>query len=420
MSNTIKTLGAQAITREGLRVLHNNLAFARSVDRQYSDEFAKTGAKIGATTNVRLPNRYFVRSGAKLNVQNTTESLVPVTITDQKGVDINFTSAELTLELDEFSNRILTPALSRLATEVDYLGLGQFINVYHQVGTPGTKPGVSGGSGLAISNSPGIFLNAGALLDTMAVPRDGGRSIQLEPMAMAMAVDGLKALFHDGPEIASQFKKGMIGHAADFDFYMDQNVNTLLNGTRSGTASNFKVHGASQTGASLVCDWESDGAGTIAAGEIIEIAGVYSVNPENQQSTGNLAQFVVTAAEDVSQSTGGMSLAISPSIIVAGTGVANGTVTASPDNDAVITLKSGTASTYYKQNLAYHRDAFTLATVDLIMPDGVDFAAREVYDGISMRIVRQYDINNDTFPCRIDLMFGWATLRAELACRIAG
>lgn len=424
MSNTIIT--PVKVLRESLRILHNNLAFSKGVNKEYSKEFAQEGAKVGQTVNVRKPNRYYVSDGAALDVQNTVEEYVAVTLDHQFHVDVNFTSRDLTLSLDDFSKRILDPAMAILASKVDYTGLGKYADVYNWVGTPGYNPGTSGGSGLAMYTSPQIFLNAGAVLDSMAAPRDGGRSCILSPFAQATSVAGLSGLYQDSGVIGEQYRKGLMGNALGFEFAMDQNVNSFNTGTYAGTASNFDVNGAqgdSTTAIStLTCKWTSDGSGTLEAGTIFDITGVYSVNPETGQSTGQLQPFVVTADATIDTTT--FDISISPSILFNAKGTtAKATcysATGEVANGSQINIRTGATATNYSQNLAYHKDAFTLATADLMMPKGVDFSARESFDGISMRIVRQYDINNDSLPCRIDILCGWKTTRPELACRIFG
>lgn len=424
MANTDLTV--VQITREALRAFHNNCVFAKNANKEYSSEFAKAGAKIGATANVRMPPKYYVTKSANLQAQNFTETNVPVTITTQWQVGLKFTQQELTLSLDDFSKRVINPAMAKLATSVDMDGLVLAKDVYNQVGTAGTTPGTAGGSGLAVSTTPQIYLNSGALLDSNAVPRDENRRIVLEPFAMANSVAGLSGLFQDSGKLAEQYSKGVLGKALGFDFASDQNVCRLTTGTHSYAAASLQVSTAGQTGASLITrGWSAASETVLKKGEVFTIAGVYGVNPENQQSTGQLQQFVVTddatSASSVPATTGaGSTLSISPSIVVAGTGVANGTVTAAPANNAAITILTGSGSTDYPLSLAYHKDAFTLATVDLEMPRGVDMAHRESYDGISMLIVRAYDINTSNFPCRVDILGGWKTLRPEMACRIIG
>ncbi len=413
MANQLLTI--TMITREALRILHNNLVFAKGVNRQYSSEFARTGAKIGTTINVRKPNRYYVRTGAAIQVQNTQESYVPLSLNKQYGVDLDFSSQELTLSLDDFGKRVLSPAMARIASQIDYDGLALANQIYNYVGTPGTTPGTAGGAGIAMTTAPNIFLNSGMLLDNNATPRDDNRRIIINPIAHATSVAGLSGLFQDSGAISEQYRKGVMGTALGFEFGMDQNVNVLTTGTRAATAA---VNGAGQVGSTLNISGVGAG-GTISAGEKFTIAGVFAVNPENQQATGLLQQFTVLTA--ATADAGGLvnGLSISPNIKLIGVAIADGTVTAIPLNGAVITWQ-GAASTGFPMNLAYHQDAFTLATADMIMPQGVDFVARETYDGISMRIVRAFDISNDAFPCRVDVLAGWAVLRPEMACVIWG
>ena len=429
MANTLLT--PSMITREALRVLHNNLVFVKGVNRQYSSEFAQSGAKIGSTVNVRKPNRSFVRTGQAMQTQQTNEVYTPLSLNRQWGIDVSFSSFDLTLSLDDFSKRILTPAMARLASQIDIDGLAMAITgnytdgtatagagpVYNMVGTPGATPGTTGGSGLQQSGAPIVFLNAGMLLDNFAAPRDENRRIVMNPAAHAQSVSGLSGLFNDQTALAEQYRKGVLGAALGFEFAMDQNVYNLVSGatakTNGTTSSNLAA-------GSTIAITGAGASGNVVAGDVFTVAGCYSVNPENQQSTGQLQQFVVTAPVTLNGSGAG-TLNVSPTIKLAGAGIADGTVNALPNSGAVVAWASGTgAATAYPQNLAYHQDAFTLATADLELPKGVDFAARETYDGLSMRIVRAFDITSDMFPCRIDILGGWATLRPELACRITG
>lgn len=401
MANTLLTI--TDITREALRLLHNNLTFARSVNKQYDDQFAVAGAKIGDTLRIRLPNRYTVRTGAALSAQDTTERVVSLVVATQKGVDIQFTSSELTLKLDDFSSRILKPAMARIASQIDFDGLTEFQNIYNQVGTPGTTPATAK-----------VFLDGGALMDDYATPRDGLRYSCVNPDACAAIVDGLKGLFQDSGKISEQYRNGMMGQGLGFMWGMDQNINRHTVGVNTGTPL---VNGASQTGASLITDgWTNSITGILKKGDIFTVAGVNGVNPETGQDTGKLQQFVATADVDSGASTGPATIPISPPITTSG---ALKTVTASPADNAALTVV-GTGATAYPINMVHHRDAFILGTADLMMPQGVDMAARENYDGISMRIVRAYDINTDNMPCRIDVLYGWLTARPEYATRVIG
>ena len=421
MANTLLTL--TMITREALRVLHNNLVFSKGVNRQYSSEFAQTGAKVGSSINVRKPNKYPIRVGPTLNVAGTAESYVPLTLTTQAGVDTSFSSTDLTLSLDDFGKRILTPAMARVSSKVDFDGLavaGQA--TFNNVGTPSSTPGANTGANLAVCNAPQIYLNAGMLMDNQATPRDENRRVIINPIAQATSVSGLSGLFNDQSSIASQYRKGVMGQALGFEFAMDQNVNLLTCGSRVATTGN--ANGANQTGANYSVTALTANS-TVYPGEKFTIANVSSVNPENGQSTGQSAMFTVVAPANgaayyTADANGNATLTINPPLYTANSnGAANATVTALPANGANMTWQ-GAANTTPVMNLAYHQDAFTLATADLILPGGVDFAARENYDGISMRIIRAYDITNDLFPTRIDVLYGYAALRPEFATVIWG
>jgi len=427
MGNSLIT--ATGITKEALRILHNNLVFLKNVDKQYSKEFAVSGAKIGSTINIRYPNRYYVSHQTALQAQATTEVTGPLQLTTPFQVGLVFTQQDLTLSMDSFSERIIKPAMTRLAADMDMYALSMALDVYNQVGTPTTTPGSgTGGTGLLAYTTPDIYLNAGAVMDSFACPRDMDRRALLNPQAMAGSVKGLSGLYQDQKLIAEQYRKGVMGSALGFEFAMDQNINTLVTGTRAFTYTNCQMYGADQTGSTIqfTVESQSQDGKTFKKGERFTIAGLYSVNPENQQSTGMLAQFVLTADLDGATAGTAVTASISPEIIYAGAGVANGTVTGSQVDDAVMTWLSSssstacTASQNIVQNLCYHKEAFTFATADLEKPNGVDFAAREVLDGISMLIVRDYDINSQQFPCRIDVLAGWKTLRPEFACIVAG
>jgi hypothetical protein len=402
MANTLLTISM--ITREAVRVLENNLTFTKGVNRDYDDTFAVQGAKIGDTINVRKPARYQGRSGATLSVEDHTETSVPLQLDTQFGVDVNFTSKDLTLSLDDFSERFLTPALATVANKVDRDGLALYKSVANAVGTPGTIP-----------TAFKTYLQAGAKMDDEGCPKDNQRSAILNPWAQVELVDALKGLFQASDRISDQYKSGNMGLAGGFKFSMDQNVNTHTVGPLGGTPL---VNGASQSGSSLITDgWTAAAAARLKKGDIFTIAGVNAVNPQTRSSTGQLRQFVVTA--DVSSDgSGNATIAIFPAITASG---AFQTVDAAPADNAALTVL-GAAAAVSPAMLAYHKNAFVLGCADLQMPKGVDMAAR-VSDkqlGMSVRMVRQYDIVNDKFPCRLDILYGWKAIYPELACRIQG
>lgn len=410
MANTILT--PQMITREALMILENSLTFTKYVNREYNDQFAQSGAKIGATVNVRVPVNYTVSKGAALSTQNFTETEVPLSVNQQAHVDVSFSSQELTLSIQDFSERVLAPQIVQLANQIDQDGLAQYVNVYNSIGTPGTAN---------TTTSP--FLAAGVYLDNGATPRDiAKRNIVLSPQGQADAVSGFQSYFNDQDTLGKQYLNGTMGRALGFKWSMDQNVNSQTVGPLGGTPV---VNGAGQTGASLVTNgWTAAAGARLNQGDIFTIAGVYGVNPKNYFSTGKLQQFVVTAAVS-SDGSGNATIPFSPSIVpISGSPntVAGATVTASPASGAAITVV-GTAGSTTPQGLAFHRDAFTLACVDLEDVSKYGAWGARISDkqlGISMRIARQYAIGSDTVPCRIDVLYGWATLRPQFACRIQG
>lgn len=392
-TNTLLTIGM--ITNEALRVLKNNLAFTKGVNRQYDDRFAKTGAKIGDTLNIRLPARYVGRSGPTLSVENTVETSTPLVVNQQFGVDVEFGSAEMALSLDEFSRRILQPAMATIANKIDVDGLNLYKQVANSVGVPGDT-----------ADTFRTYLDAGVKLDNEGCPMDGQRSVILDPLTQAGVVDSLKGLFQSSSAIESQYKKGRMGVAAGFDWAMDQNVWTHTVGTAADDT--ITVNGAAQSGGTLTV---AGLTGTLNAGDVFTIAGVNAVNPQSRQSTGQLRQFTVTA-----NTTGGTSLTFTPAIVASGQFQ---NVTNVPANGAAITV-NGEAGALVKECLAFHPDAFTLATVDLPIPGGQTIAKRvaDKDSGVSLRLIQGYDITNDKFPARFDILYGWKCVRPELACRI--
>ncbi len=388
MSNTLLT--PTAVTRKALMILHQKLNFVGSINRQYDDSFAKSGAKIGDSLKIRMPNQYTVRSGATLSAQDTTETSTTLQVATQKGVDLNFTSVDLTMNLDDFSERILEPAMSVLAAAVEYDAInGMFKKVYNSVW-----------NGASAATLAKVLAGRKILQDALAP--NGQRTALLNTQDNVDLVDALKGLFHDSKEVSKQYRDGFMGRTAGFDFA----ENTLIPAyTRGGSNGAYLVNGATQTGATLTVD---TGATAPSEGDVITIAGVFKVHPETKVSTGILQQFVIGSGATTT------SFPISPSIVASG---ATQNVSGSPADNAAVSFL-GTASTAVGTSLLYHKNWATFATADLVMPGGVDWKAREVMDGISIRIVRQYDINNDKFPCRLDVLYGYKELYPQHAVRL--
>ena len=405
MANNLLTISK--ITNEALMVLENELTFTSEVDRNYDDQFAVVGAKIGNTVNVRRPGRFIGTTGPALNVEDFNETSVPVTLSTQFHVDTQFTTQDLALSLDMFSDRVLKPAIAAIANKVDRDGLQlAALNTANIVGTAGTPP-----TGLI------TYLTAAAYLDAEGAPRDGRRSCIVEPFTGATIVDSLKGLFTPSEKIGEQYRKGLMGRdSAGMNWKMDQNVVSQTFGSYTGTAT---INTSTDTGI-LTSGWAQtstltltkSGTFTPNVGDTFTIAGVYAVNPQNRQPYGSnkLRNFVVTAIS-------GNSVTVSPAVISAGQ-FQNVSIS-SPGASAVTPFnQTGVVS---PQNILMHRNAFTVAMADLELPEGVHFAGRAADKdlGLSIRVVRQYTINNDSIPTRLDVLYGWAPLYPELSCRVA-
>lgn len=392
MANSLLT--PTAVTREALRILHQKLNFVGSINRQYDDSFAKSGAKIGDSLKIRLPNQYVVRSGATLAAQDTTETSTTLQVATQKGVDLNFTSVDLTLSLDDFSKRIIEPAMAVLAANVEADAMSMYKDVYQQVDNQGSA-----------ATFAKILQGGKKLTDSLTPYSD--RTLNLNTQDNVDMVDALKGLFNAQDKLSSNYRQGRL--AGPFSGFDDIYENTLWPRHTRGDAASYVVNTSTGITSGSATITLSGGTGTISKGDVFTIAGVFSVHPESKQSTGVLQQFVATAD-------GTTSVVVSPVPVTSGA-TQNVTIVGAGAGKAVTV--SGTASTASGISLGYHKDAFTFATADLVMPDGVDWSAREVYDGLSMRIVRQYDINNDKFPCRLDILYGYKAIRPQLAVRYA-
>ncbi len=398
MSNSLLTI--DMITRKALEILENNLVLTRTVNRQYDDSFAVEGAKIGSTLRIRLPDRALVTDGAALQVQDDNEQYTTLAVSSQKHIGVNFTTAELTMQLDDFADRVLKPRISQLAASIDADVANSFKYIGNSVGTPGTTPATSL-----------VLLQAQQKLNENAAVMSP-RYATVNPAANAALIEGMKGLFNPVSAISKQFKNGMFGEGIlGYDeLNMSQSIKQFTTGSRAGTVT---VSTSVTTEGSTTIVLTGLGSTTIKAGDVFTIADCYAVNPQTRESTGSLFQFVALA--DVTAST--TASVTVPAMYSAGQALA--TVDALPVSGKAVTFY-GSASTQYPQNLIYHRDAIAFATADLLMPQGVDMASRQVHNGISLRIVRQYDINNDRLPCRIDVLYGYSVIRPQMAVRLWG
>ena len=402
MANSLLTI--DMITRKGLAILENNLVLSRNINRQYDDSFAVEGAKIGSSLRIRLPDRVLVTDGAALQTQDDNEQYTTLTVSTQKHVGINFTSAELSMQLDDFADRVLKPRISQLASSIDADVANVFASVGNSVGTPGTTPATAL-----------VMLQAQQKMNEAAAPMSP-RYLTVNPAANAALVNGLSGFFNPSDSISRQFKSGMMGEnvLGYEEVNMSQSIKSFTVGSRTATGGTTSA-AVTTEGATTIAITGAGASATIEAGDVFTIANCFAVNPQTRESTGSLFQFVALADVTLDGSGAG-TITVAPMYSAAHP---LATVLSLPATSSAVVF-TGAASTTYPQNIAYHKDAFTLATADLILPQGVDMASRANHNGISMRIVRQYDINNDRMPCRVDVLYGYAAIRPQLACRVWG
>ena len=389
-------LSPTIITREALRILHANLNFIGNINKQYDPQFANSGAspsgKIGPSLTIRMPNQYTVRTGSVLQVQDTVETSQVLTMSTQKGVDTIFSSQDLTLTIDEFSKRYLQPAMSVLATNIENDALSMIKDVYNAVD--------DNANALTYKD----VANARKVLNLyLAPPMD--RCATMIPDHVVSFNDAVKGLYNPQESVSRPYLTGKIGRVNGIDTF----ENTVLNKFQSGTSAATTGYTVTTTNGSATVTLAA-GSNTFKKGDIVTFSTMNAVDPETKADRGFLQQFVFTS--DVS---GTGAATVSPTPVTTGAGQ---NVTAVGAGLTVVKIGGG-ASALYAQSLFFHPEAFTFVTADLI--DVSKFGAwgsRQVMDGISMRIARQYDITNDNVPCRIDVLYGYKTLRPQLACRV--
>jgi len=390
MANTL--LNVDQITNAALAILHQKLNFVGSINRQYDSAFAQEGAKIGSSLRIRLPNKFTTTTGAALSLQDVQETNTTLTVATQRHVDTVFTSAQLALNIFDFEQQVLEPAMAQLAASIEADALSMLTSVYNTVN--------GAGSAQTLRN---VLQGRKVLRDNLAPA--GTLMARIDTQSNVDLVDSLKGLFQSSQQIKRQYEEGVMGVGAGFEFAENTLLPSFTFGARN--AAYLTNSAVAQTGSSLIVD---TGANAMALGDVFTIGGVFRVHPETKVSTGVLQQFVVTAA----YAGGAGSVSIAPAIVASGPyqNVSNGAA----DNQALTFVGAASATT--QQSVCYHKDAFAFATADLVMPEGVHFAARKVQEGLSLRIVRQYDINNDQIPCRIDMLYGYKAIRPEIACRV--
>lgn len=402
MSNTKLTI--DKITSECLRLAHEKASFIGTINREFDSEFGNKNGKIGDTLRIRLPSQYTRRQGSRvMDVQDSEQQKTTLVVSTQDGVDMRFNSRELALDLDSFSKLHLEPAMATLISGIESDVLqGCTKAVYNVAGTAGTPP-----TDLVAFGAARAKLNQGL------APKDGNRYVQYDSVNMGTIVNGLKGLFQDSAQVKEQYREGMIGRTAMADWYENERVWTLTNG--SDVTANTDA-------AALV----TDGGNTIdfhtllavaqqKVGQVFTISGVYACHPETKAAYGSLQQFVITAI-------GATTTTVSPSFYLTGPKQnvcsSTGAQLATTDFDAKTLTFIGNASTSYVQNLMYHRDAFTFATAELPLMADAAQCVRKTYDGLSIRVWQASDIRNDELLTRIDMLYGYSAVRPQWACRI--
>lgn len=396
MSNTYLVISD--VTREIQRVLHEKATFIKTINRQFDDRFGKTGAKIGETLQIRLPNKYTVRTGRVMDVQNTTEQAVTLTVATQKGVDLgNFTSADLALSMDDFSERIIQPAVAALVSNIEADVLqGVTKTVANTVGTAGTTPATMA-----------VWGQARQRLNESLAPMEN-RHIQLASKTSASMVNAYSTLFNPSAAISKQFLEGYIGRHLGFDWYENERILSVTNGSDvTGTVNETTV--ANGDTEMTVTGF----TGALQEGQIFTVAGVYDVHPETKTAYSHLKQFTVSAGTTTTL------LKFSPAVYSSGPLQNVSAMPSSSLSSGTIT-PVGSADLAYPYDLAYHKDLATFVTADLPLPKNEE-ASRKVMDGISFRLImNSYDATNDIFATRLDVLYGYKTLRPELGCRVIG
>jgi hypothetical protein len=412
MANT--ELIQSLVAAESLRVLSNELVLTNKVNRAYEDKYDLfvEDHRIGTTINIPLPMRNTVRSGWAMSTQNVVETSIALTINTIRGADLAFSETDLALlvpdpnkNMEAWSKRFLKPRVTRLANEIDKINFAAaYVAVANQVGTAGTVP-----------QTFAVIGDAMQKLDDNLAPQND-RIIIMNPAMRNKMSDALKGTYVK--EVSEKaLLRGFISELADMEFFMSQNVPVQTVGAQGGTPL---VNGASQTGSNIITNGWSNATAVLNAGDVVTFAGCYAVNYVTGTASSSLQQFVVTA-NVTSDGSGNATIPISTGI-----GGYNGIITsgstqncsASPTNAGAVTV-TGSASTGYAQNIAFHKDAFTVAFAELSVPkeQGVK-CARAHYDGFDLRYMRGYDIVNAQQLDRLDAYWGFAGLYTQHAVRI--
>lgn len=389
MANALLT--TDKIADRALMAFSEKATFLKTINREYSDEFANKTAKIGDEIRVPIPQHAQIRSGRVMQPAPLVTNVRPVTIIDQTGFDLTYNSSELALDIEEFERRYLSQQIDDLVVNIEAQVQDMaYASTFNQTGNAAT----------ALVDLQ--YANVAKKLIEDQGGHKGTKRMLLNSAGEATLIPALAGLFNAQRQIEVQYEEGEMGRAAGFDW----NSSTVSPLHVNGAGTGYLVAGASQSGSSLAVD---TGTGALTKGTVFTIAGLNAVHPQTKVDLGYLMRFVVT--EDYAGGAGNVS--IYPAIITDGS---EKNVTGAPADNAALTI-DGAASTAYGINLAYTRDAFTFATVDL--PEYPDRpCSRRVYESVSMRVATGSDMTNDSIGMRFDILWGFGALRPEWACRI--
>lgn len=411
MANAFKVI--DTLTQYAVKDFLNSLQMASKIDRQLDKSNVFNG-KVGATARIRRPVRFESTEGAEITtgqVSDIEEGDITMTLDQRHKVVMGITSQDLTLSVQYLRERYIKPAMIELAQKVETEIGKMYKYIPNFVGTPGTKP-----------NSFLTVAAADAKLDELGVPMDNTRCAFFGPTESMNIANAFTGVF-PSPIPKTAIEKAMIKDLGNLALYKNQSLAMHTVGVATGTplvngASQNVTYAASkdtQTQTLITDGWTNSQTGILKAGDVFTLAGVYAVNRRTRATTGELAQFTVISDAD-SDGSGNATFTISPPIITSGP---YQTCDAAPANNAAITVKTGTGGSTYRQNIAWHPNALTMAMVPLHLPTGNGaLASRADYNGISIRLVNQYDITLDKEITRADILFGLKPQNPDFACRI--
>jgi hypothetical protein len=400
VANTLLTI--DMITREALRLAHEKATFIRTINRQFDDSFGDAGAKIGDTLRIRYPSQYTRRTGSRvMDVQDGVQLSTALTVATQDGVDMRFNSRELTLDLDEFSQLHLEPAMATLISNIDSDCIQACTkSTYNYAGTAGTA--------VSSLTAPG---QARTRLNQNLAPKDENRRIQFDSGTMQQIVSGTAAYFNPSNAISEQFREGLVARTAMADYYENERVWTMAN-TTSITLSTAKMNGYLSTNGQTSLNISLLTVSAVGVGMKFTLGNIFDVHPETKAQYGQLKQFTVVSTTNVS------TFNFLPAVFLSGPRQNVAGIGTTTSTQSLTWLGSPNSS--YTLGLMYHKDAFTFATAALPLMAQSEKCVRRTYDGLSIRVWQDSDIRNDELLTRIDILYGYAAIRPEWACAIVG